>query len=346
MLCLVSPESRVPRDHPLRGIKTLADQALRRLGRLFDAMYADGGRPSVPPERLLKGQLLLALYSIRSERQLCEQLEYNLLFRWFLDMDMLEPAFDASTYSRNRERLMAHEVAARFFAAVRTEGAALMSEDHFSVDGTLLEAWASLKSFRPKDEDDGKRDHNGWGDFRGQTRSNQTHESKTDPEARLARKGSGREAKLAYSGHALMENRNGLLVDLCVAEANGHAERKTALAMLGQRRRKRRLTVGADRGYDTRDFVADCRELGVTPHVAQHQSARRSSAIDQRTARHPGYGISQTIRMRIESIFGWLKTIAGCRRTRFRGLRCTQFAAHLAGTAYNLLRIARLRPVT
>lgn len=344
MLCLISPESRVPADHPLRKIKTLADQALRRLSRIFDGMYAADGRPSVPPERLLKGQLLLALYSIRSERQLCEQLEYNLLFRWFLDMDMLEPAFDASTYSRNRDRLMAHEVAARFFAAVRDQASELMSGEHFSVDGTLLEAWASLKSFRPKDHQGG--DNNGWADFRGEKRSNSTHESKTDPEAKLMRKGGGREAKLSFSGHALMENRNGLLVELQVTEANGRAERQTALSMLGRRRRRRRITVGADRGYDTRDFVADCRRRGVTPHVARHENHRRRSAIDQRTLRHPGYRISQMIRRRIESIFGWLKSVAGLRRTRYRGTRRTQFAVHLAGAAYNLLRVAKLRAST
>ena len=340
MLCLISPEAVVPADHPLRTLRVIADQALGTMSRRFDRMYADTGRPSVPPERLLKGQLLIALYSIRSERQLCEQLQYNLLYRWFLGMDMVELAFDATTYSRNRERLMAHEVAAQFFAAVRDQAADLMSREHFSVDGTLIEAWASLKSFRPKDDDEG--DHNGWGDFRGQRRSNDTHESKTDPESRLMRKGSGQPAKLSYMGHALVENRHGLLVDLQVSPATGYAEREVALAMLATADRSPRCTLGADRGYDTRDFVEDCRQLGATPHVAQHQTRRRS-AIDERTTRHAGYSISQQIRKRIEQVFGWAKTIGGFRRTRYRGQRRTQFAAHLVGAAYNLLRVARLR---
>ncbi|HEX6271491.1 MAG TPA: IS5 family transposase [Polyangiaceae bacterium] len=339
MLCLVSPESRVPNDHPLREIKRLADTALKKLSRVFNAMYAEAGRPSVPPERLLKSQLLIALYSIRSERQFCEQLEYNLLFRWFVDMDMLEEAFDASTFSRNRDRLMEHEVAALFFAAIRDQGSELMSHDHFSADGTLLEAWASMKSFRPKDDDD--TDNNGWGDFRGQRRSNETHESKTDPEAKLMRKGNGREAKLCYAAHALMENRNGLLVDLAVSEANGTCERETAAALL-EEHAPAGATVGADRAYDTRGFVARCRDANVTPHVAQFENERRSSAIDGRTTRHPGYGVSQRIRMRIEQIFGWLKTIGGLRRTRFKGRSRTQLAAYMIGAAYNLLRIAKL----
>lgn len=340
MLCLVSPESRVPTDHPLRDIKKLADAALKTLSGVFDAMYAETGRPSVPPERLLKSQLLIALHSIRSERQFCEQLEYNLLFRWFVDMDMLEEAFDASTFSRNRDRLMEHEVAARFFAAIRDQGSELMSREHFSVDGTLLESWASMKSFRPKDDDD--TDHNGWGDFRGQRRSNDTHESKTDPEAKLMRKGSGREAKLCYAAHALMENRNGLLVALAISEANGTCERETAVSML-EEHAAASATVGADRAYDTRDFVARCRHANVTPHVAQFENERRSSAIDRRTTRHRGYGISQRIRMRIEQVFGWIKTIGGLRRTRFKGRSRTQLAASMVGAAYNLLRIARLR---
>ncbi len=340
MLCLMSPESRVPQDHPLRDIRVLADAALLELSGTFDAMYASHGRASVPPERLLKASLLIALYSVRSERQFCEQLEYNLLFRWFLGMNMMEPAFDATTFTKNRERLMNHEVAATFFSVVCDQAADLMSREHFSVDGTLFEAWLSMKSFRPKDDDDD--DHNRWGDFRGTRRSNDTHESKTDPEARLMRKGRGREAKLCFEGHALMENRHGLLVDFRVSEANGRAERETALEMLEQHV-SRRATVGADRGYDTRGFVAACRELDVTPHVAQYEHARRRSAIDSRTTRHSGYAASLRIRMRIEQVFGWLKRVGGLRRTRFRGRRKTQFAAHLAATAYNLLRIARLR---
>lgn len=344
MLCLISPESRVPEDHPLRGIKVLADAALGTLSPVFDAMYATGGRPSVPPERLLKGSLLMALYSVRSERQLCEQLEYNLLFRWFLDMDMLEAAFDPTAFSHNRQRLMDHDVAGQFFAAVRDQGRDLMSGDHFSTDGTLIEAWASRKSFRPKDEDEG--DNNGWGDFRGTRCSNETHESRTDPESRLMRKGGSQEAKLSFAGHALVENRNGLLVDLRISRATGYAEREVALEMLNEHAPSAGTTVGADRAYDTRDFVAGCRELGVTPHVAQHANDRRRSAIDRRTTRHIGYTISQRVRMRIEQVFGWAKVFGGLRRTRFRGVGRTQLAAYLVGAAYNLIRIARLRPVS
>ncbi len=338
MLCLLSLESRIAADHPLRGIKKLADTALRRLSDDFDAMYADGGRPSIPPERLLKALLLIALHSVRSERQFCEQLEYNLLFRWFLDMDLMEPAFDASTFSRNRQRMLDSDIAAAFFRAVRDEGAALMSREHFSVDGTLIESWASLKSFRPKGDDEG--DSNSWGDFRGRQRSNQTHQSRTDPEARLMRKGKGREAKLSFGGHALVENRHGLLVDLRVSEATGYSERQMAIAMLEQRERRRRITVGADRGYDTADFVAHCREANITAHVTQN--THRRSAIDGRTVRHRGYAISQRVRRRIEQVFGWIKTVGGLRRSRYRGRRRTQLAAHLVGAAYNLLRIAKL----
>ena len=341
MICLVSPETSVPQDHPIRAVKKVADAALAALSDVFAQMYAATGRPSVPPERLLKGQLLIALYSIRSERQLCEQVQYNLLFRWFLDMDMLESAFDAITSSRNRHRLMKHDVAAAFFAAVRDQGRELMSREHFSVDGTLIEAWASLKSFRRKDDDD-EGDNNGWGDFRGERRSNETHESKTDPDARLMRKGNGQPAKRSFMGHALVENRHGLLVDLRVSCATGKAEREVALEMLDDHERPARTTLGADRAYDTREFVDECRELGVTPHVAQNTTNRRS-AIDDRTTRHVGSSISQKLRMRIEQVFGWGKTIGGLRRTRVRGLARTKFGTYLIGAAYNLLRITNLR---
>lgn len=344
MLCLMSPEGRVPKDHPLRRIKRLADEALGELSEVFDEMYASSGRPSVPPEQLLKGLLLIALYSIRSERQFCEQLDYNLLFRWFLDMDMVEESFDASTFSRNRERLLEHDVAALFFEQVVDQGkrAGLMSSEHFSVDGTLIEAWASMKSFRPKDEDD-DGDGNGWGDFRGTRRSNETHQSRTDPESRLARKGNGREAKLCFSGHALMDNRSGLVLDLRVAEANGRAERELALQLVDDcLPGSQRITLGADKGYDTKDFVAECRQRNITPHLAQNEHARRRSALDARTTRHRGYAISQRCRMRIEPIFGWIKAIGGLRRSRYRGRRRTQLAAHVTGAAYNLLRIAKL----
>lgn len=342
MLCLVSAEDRIPAEHPLRLIKKVADEVLRELSPVFDGMYAEGGRRSIPPERLLKALLLQALFTIRSERQICEQLQYNLLYRWFLDMDMIEEAFDATSFSKNRDRLLEHEVAAQFFGLVvaRARAENLMSSDHFSVDGTMIEAWASTKSFRPKDDDDS--DNNGWGDFRGEKRSNETHESKTDPESRLWRKGKGRESKLCFAGNALMENRNGLLVDFRINEMSGLIEREAALAMLDANVSKgRRVTVGADRGYDTRDFVADLRARGVVPHIAQNVSKRRS-ALDGRTTRHATYEISQRTRKRIEEIFGWMKTVGGLRRTRFRGVERTQFAAHMIGAAYNLLRMARL----
>lgn len=343
LLMVGSVEERVASDHPIRRVKALADQALSELGEVFEAMYSETGRPSVPPERLLKAQLLIALFSVRSDRQFCEQLDYNLLFRWFLDMELEEPSFDASTFSRNRERLIRHEVAERFLAAIVSEAQKrkLLSPDHFSVDGTLIEAWASMKSVRPKDEPPGG-DSNGWGDFRGTKRSNETHASTTDPEARLARKSFVQEAKLAFSGHALMENRNALLIDLVVAPADGFAERREAVAMLAKLPKSKRRTVAADKGYDTRGFVAACRELGVTPHVAQNVHRHKRSAIDGRTTRRTGYRASQVVRRRIETIFGWLKGFGGLKRTRVRGVARTQLAARLAAAAYNLLRISRL----
>jgi len=351
MLCLMSPEGMVPERHPARRIKKMADDCLAAMSPTFDAMYAGTGRPSIPPERLLKASLLMALYSVRSERQFCEQLGYNLLFRWFLDMDMVEPTFDATTFTKNRERLLAHDVAGEFFRAVveHARKAHLMSSEHFTVDGTLIEAWASLKSFKKKDakNDDAPPDDPGnpTVNFHGEKRSNDTHASTTDPEAKLARKGRGKEARLAYSAHALMENRHGLLVDFRVAEANGRAEREVALAMLDDHKTIRGpATVGADKGYDTHDFVAECRAMNVVPHVAQLMNEYRGSAIDARTTRHPGYGVSQRIRKRIEEIFGWAKTVGGFRRTRYRGRRRTQLAAYVVGAAYNLVRLARLAP--
>jgi transposase len=343
MMMLMSLESRVPQDHPIRRIRKLADEALKALSPVFDEIYSEGGRPSVPPERLLKSTLLMALYSVRSERQFCEQLDYNLLFRWFLDMSMEEPSFVQTVFTKNRARLLSHEVGARFLHEIvlQARKAKLMSADHFSVDGTLIEAWASLKSFRPKDEDD-DGDGNGWGDFRGKKRSNDTHESKTDPESKLMRKGAGKEAKLCFSGHALMENRSGLLVDLCIKEATGTAEHDGALQMIEHLGGTSRITVGADKAYDAREFVSACRDLGATPHVAQNVNAHRGSAIDGRTTRNAGYTTSQRIRKRIESIFGWMKTTGNFRRTRYRGLARTQLAAHFVAAAYNLVRMARL----
>jgi transposase len=342
MFSTVSPEQRVPQDHPLRSIRIIADEALKTLGPTFRQMYSKTGRPSVPPERLLKSLVLIALYSVRSERQFCEQLDYNLLFRWFLDMDMDDPGFDPTTFGKNRERMMQHEVAAKFFDAVvsQARAAGLMSSEHFSVDGTLIEAWASLKSFRRKDDDDS--DNNGWSDFKGDKRSNDTHESKTDPESKLFRKGEGREAKLCFMGHALMENRNALLVGFGVSAASGTAERDVALQLLDrQLKGYRRITLGADRGFDTRDCVQQLRARNVTPHIAQ--SEHRTPATDSRTTRHRGYAISIGARRQIEKILGWLKDIGGIRRTRLRGIAPTDFLAKLAATTYNMLRIANLR---
>ena len=352
MLFLKSPEQLVPADHPVRAIKRLADGALARLSPTFDRMYSGVGRPSVPPERLLKSLLLIALYSVRSERQFCEQVNYNLLFRWFLDMDMTEPAFDASTFSQNRERLLEHDVAAEFLREIVAEAqdAHLMSRDHFTVDGSMIEAWASLKSFKRKDGSDDDQSPpddpgNPTVNFHGEKRSNETHASKTDPEAKLARKGNNREAKLSFMAHALMENRNGLIVDFRVSEANGRAEREQALRMIGETLPgERRITLGADKGYDTRDFVRECREMKVTPHVAKNEYARRRSAIDDRTAKRPGYAVSQRLRKRVEEIFGWMKTVGGLRKTRFRGVRRTQLFGHILAASYNLLRMSRLLP--
>jgi transposase len=348
MLMLMSPETVVPAKHPLRKIKVMADAALKELSATFDAMYSAEGRPSIPPERLLKATLLMAFYTIRSERLFCEQLDYNLLYRWFLDMDMTEASFNHSTFSRNRERLIEHDVAKAFFCKIveQARKAHLMSDDHFTVDGTLIEAWASLKSFKKKDsgkepppDDPGNPTVN----FHGETRSNDTHESTTDPESRLAKKSGGVGARLSYSAHSLMENRNGLLVDFRVAEANGLAERRCALDMIEEASPgTKRITLGADKAYDTREFVADCRAMNVTPHVARNAHARRRSAIDHRTAGKPGYAVSQRIRKRVEEIFGWMKTVGNFRRTRLKGRALTQLAAYFVGAAYNLVRMAKL----
>jgi transposase len=309
MLCALTPDQLVPQDHPIRQIKPIVDQALAELSPTFNQMYAQVGRPSIPPEHLLKGCLLIALYSIRSERQFCERLQYDLLFKWFLDLNIMGQAFDPSTFSKNKTRLLEHQVSRQFFSAVlaQAKGRRLLSQEHFTVDGTLLEAWASLKSFRPRDGDgpapgDGSR--NPKVDFRGEQRRNTTHASTTDPEARLARKGPGKEAKLCFAGHVLMENRHGLVVDVMLTQATGTAEREAALDMLERLPGVHRVTVGGDKNYDTADFVAECRELNVTPHVAR----RVYSSIDRRTTRHPGYTLSQRVRKRVEEIFGWVKS--------------------------------------
>jgi transposase len=349
MLLLVDPESMVPSGHPLREIRKLTEPVLKELSPVFDSMYSRIGRCSIPPERLLSAMILMALYSIRSERLFCEQLSYNMLFRWFLGMDLEEPSFDHSTFSANRERLMEHEVAAKFFQAVVSQAKSrhLMSDEHFTVDGTLIEAWASLKSFKRKDHQGNDRPPDDPGnaavDFHGEKRSNSTHRSTTDPEARLYRKGKGKEAKLCYSLNSLMENRHGLLANVRLEEADGFAERASAMVMVDESLPGQgRVTLGADKAYDSSDFVEACRERNVTAHVAQNESGNRSSAIDGRTTRHSGYAVSQQRRKRVEEIFGWMKTVALFAKTRYKGKAKTQFWAHLVGAAYNILRISKL----
>lgn len=351
MLMIFDLEDRIARDHPIRRIKALADGELKKLSKLFDQMYSHTGRPSIPPERILKSMLLMAFYSVRSERQFCEQLAYNLLFRWFLDMNLTDPGFDPTVFTKNRERLMENDLGRRFFDLVVNNArmAELISDDHFTVDGTLIEAWASLKSFRPKGEDPSDRPSDGDRgnpsvDFRGKKRSNKTHESTTDPESRLMRKSAGKEAKLCFDAHALMENRNGLLVDLMVTTATGTSEEEAAEMMLKRQARKgiKPKTLGADKGYDTAGFVKMLRNREITPHVAANHERTGGSAIDGRTIRHEGYGISQRIRKRVEEIFGWMKTIGGFRKTRFKGIHRTQLAAWFVGAAYNLLRMAKI----
>lgn len=342
MLVALTPEDLVPRDHPIRHIKPIVDHALSELSSTFNRMYSEVGRPSIPPEHLLKACLLIALYSIRSERQFCERLQYDLLFKWFLDLNIMDPAFDASTFSKNKERLLEHQVAREFLGEVVAEARQrkLLSEDHFTVDGTLLEAWASLKSFRSKDggETPGTVEKNPVVDFRGEHRTNDTHGSATDPEARLARKGRGKEARLCFAGHVLMENGTGLVVDVTVTRATGTAERDTALDMLERVPGARRITVGGDKNYDTYDFVTACREMNVTPHVARRQWTN----LDQRTVRHPGYQVSQRVRKRVEEIFGWIKTVGGGRKLRYKGVARNQLWAELTAAAYNLVRMAKL----
>jgi transposase len=346
MLTAITPDAKVPPDHPIRAIKPIVDRALTELSPVFSAMYAKAGRPSIPPEHLLKAQLLMALFTVPSARRFCEQLEYNLLFKWFLDRNVDDPAFDASTFSKNQERLLQHDVARQFLAAVVAEAQRrqLLSSDHFTVDGTLLQAWASLKSVRPRDDDSAPPPAGGRNrdvDFRGQRRRNETHVSTTDPEARLARKGDGQETRLCFAGHVLMENRHGIVVDLTLTAATGTAEREAARELLGRRRGRRRVTVGADKAYDTADFVDGCRALDVTPQVAQH-TTRRRSCIDRRTTRHPGYALAQRIRKRVEEVFGWIKTTGGGRKLRFIGVQRNRAWATIVGAAYNLVRMAHI----
>lgn len=341
----VDLESRVRRDHPLRPIRMIVNEVLASLSADFEAIYATGvGRPSIPPERLLRALLLQAFYGIRSERQIMERLEYDLLFRWFAGLGVDEAAWDQTTFGKNRDRLLAGDVAHKFLAAVLAHPKVkrLLSTDHFSVDGTLIEAWASMKSFRPKDGSDEPPapGRNGEADFHGQSRRNDTHASTTDPDARLYRKGPGQEAKLCFMGHALMENRHGLVVDACLTRADGHAERIAALHMIEPRaERPKPITLGADKGYDVEDFVGELRSLNVAPHVA---AKVKGSAIDGRTTRHAGYKTSQVIRKRIEEVFGWAKSAAGLRKTRHRGLGRVGWQFTFTLAAYNLIRLPKL----
>jgi transposase len=350
MFSYLSPEQRVAKDHPLRAIRTMTDRALAEMSPRFEEMYSELGRPSIAPERLLRAQLLQMLYSVRSERLLMEQIDYSVLFRWFVGMNMDEPVWDATVFTKNRDRLLKHEVAKAFFVRVwsQAEEANLTSDEHFSVDGTLLEACASLKSFQRKDaprNDPPDDPGNPTVDFHGERRSNATHESSTDPDARLGRKGGGKEAKLSYSGNLLMENRNGLIADTEVLPASGTAERDAALMMVAELPTVERVTLAGDKGYDTRDFVAECRLMKVTPHVAQNAKRPGGSAIDGRTTRHAGYRISQQKRKRIEECFGWLKTIALLRKLRHRGIFKVAWVFHFAAAAYNLVRMRKLMPL-
>lgn len=346
MLTTLQPGDLIPADHPIRRIRKVVEAVLGGLDDEFDVMYSRSGRPSVPPEQLLRATVLMAMYSIRSERAFCERLNYDLLFKWFLDMPIDAAAFDASTFSKNRRRLLDHEIADRFFAAV-VAGAKLRrhtSSDHFSVDGTLLEAWVSHKSFQPKHGPPSSLGpgRNAEVDFRGQRRTNETHASRTDPEARMARKSFSTAAKLSYAGHLLMEHRNALIVDIELTQATGYAERDTALEMLRRLpETKRRRTLAGDKAYDTRRFVADLRELNITPDLAPNTTRQRST-IDGRTTRHPGHAISQRIRKRIEEPFGWIKAIAGGRKLRYIGRARNRAWFLMSGAAYNILRIAAL----
>jgi transposase len=343
MFSYISAEQRVSKDHPLRAIRVMVDAALSELQAQFEAMYAQGGRPSIPPEKLLRALLLQLLYTVRSERQLMEQLDYNLLFRWFVGLSMDDPVWDVSVFTKNRERLLDAELAQRFFNQVVTQARAqgLISAEHFTVDGTLIEAWAGQKSFQrtqgkptPPPDDPGNPSVN----FRGERRCNATHQSTTDPQARLYKKAAGREAKLCYLGHLLMENRNGLVVNTRLTEADGYAERRAAVAMVEDIPGFSRVTLGGDKGYDAKEFVRELRDHQVTPHLAQ----KPASAIERRTTRHSGYLRSQSRRQRVEEVFGWLKTVAALRKTRHRGQARVGWIFTLAAAAYNLVRIRNL----
>jgi len=346
MFSYISPAQRVPADHPLRPIRTMVNEILKDMSPAFSKLYARFGRPSIPPEQLLRALLLQIFYSIRSERMLIEQLDYNLLFRWFVGLNMDDRVWDPTTFTKNRERLLEGDVATKFFERIveRARTAQLLSDEHFTVDGTLVEAWAGHKSFKPKraksKRDDSDDSGNPTVDFRGQKRSNATHESTTDPEARLFRKSFGTESKLCFGAHVLMDNRHGLAVDTRLTEANSRSEREAAVDMIGELRGSQRCTLGADRGYDTRGFVEELRAMNTTPHIAAKKP--EWSSLDGRTFRHPGYAISQRKRKRVEEIFGWLKTVAVLRKTRHRGKRRVGWTVTFALAAYNLVRIRNL----
>jgi transposase len=345
MFSYVSLEERVPQDHPLRRIRETVDEILRGMAQDFDGLYAKTGRPSVPPERLLRAVLLQIFYTVRSERLLMEQMNYNLLFRWFVGLEMDEPVWNHAVFSKNRERLLNQEVAREFFRRVLAQAKPHLSDEHFTVDGTLIEAWASQKSFQKKDGGDDNP-----GQFRGQTRSNDTHESKTDPEARLYRKGNGQEAKLGYLGHVLMENRHGFIVNAMLTQADGTAERDAALLMLyqqwrsrRQRRRRAPMSIGADKAYDTRDFVETVRDMDCRPHVTQNVNRPGGSAIDGRTTQHESYRVSQKKRPWIEKVFGWMKQTGGMRKTKLRGLAKVAWQFLMTAAAFNLWRLPRVQ---
>jgi len=347
-----SLEERIPASHPLRPIRRVVDEALRNISGEFSKLYSKIGRPSIAPEKLLRGLLLMVLYSIRSERRLMEELNYNFLYRWFVGLGMDEPVWDATVFCKNRERFIDGEIARRFFDQVLAQADAqnLVSQEHFSVDGTLIEAWASLKSFQRKDDTRPKPPTDDPGnptvDFKGEKRRNDTHESKTDEDARLARKGNGQEAKLAYCGNVMIENRHGLVVDVELLQANGTAERDAALVMAERIAGVDRITVAGDKGYDTKDFVKELRGMNITPHVAQNTARPGGSAIDARTTRHDGYRVSQLRRKIVEEVFGWMKTVGGQRKTKYRGLWRVGWIFTFAAAAYNLVRMRTLTAIS
>jgi len=345
MFSYITPAQRVPKDHPLRPIRAMVDAALKELSPTFQRLYSPIGRPSIPPERLIRASVLQMLYTIRSERQLMEQLDFNILYRWFVGLGMDDPVWDATVYTKNRRRLLDGRVAVKFFEAIlgQAKEKGLLSEEHFTVDGTLIEAWASQKSFQRKDRPSPPPDDPGNPsvNFRGEKRANDTHESKTDPQAKLWRKARGHEAKLCYMGHALMENRNGLAVAGKATLASGYAEREAALELIEPKAGGSRITLGGDKGYDVAAFVESLRAMEVTPHVAQNDT-NRSSAIDARTTRHPGYDVSQRVRKRVEEIFGWLKTVGLLRKVKHRGIDRVDSTFRFGLAVYNLVRIRNL----